>query len=54
MTASAGRFWPELQRDEYTPEIPRETALAVIRTLAAHDALDVAPMLLAPPNGPRK
>jgi hypothetical protein len=37
-------------------EIPRDVALAAIRTLAAHNALDLAPMLLAPPNtkGPQQ
>jgi hypothetical protein len=48
MTLSAGRFWAELQRDEYTPVIPRDVQIAAVDALLAMDALDLAPMLLAP------
>ena len=44
----AGRFWPEDQRDEYTPEIPRDVKVAAIGTLIDCDALDLVPMLFAP------
>lgn len=56
MKLADGRFWAQTQDDDLTARIPPDMALAAIRTLAAHDALDLAPMLLAPlkPTAGRK